>query len=337
MAYRRPAIEVIQDFQNAAAALALPTLPALIAGPGYQIQDNVNAGVYSEANLAITSYAYVGLFSGAIVDLSDTPELEADANAHKSVGVSLKNVFMVKVPALPETSRVTGVLATPNLFTDATTGAFSSFDPDADGAPTFYVDIIDAVGIDPGDKGRKLVIDKTDDNTLVLAAEWASSLPLASVSYRILEFRDEELYAETVFSANGISKTAESVDVLPGLKSTDATPLTIVEGDVTLSWRALRPDLAGALNVFTDNNSLEAIFGIGAIVPANVGAFGINLALINTTTEVNFTGLGADFFTNEETSFQTALEFLESKDVYGIAILTHNTAVHQLAKAHVVG
>jgi len=337
MAYRRPAIEVIQEFQSAAAALALPSLPAIVVGPGFQIQDDVDAGVYSEENLAITSYLYVGVAPGAVVDLTDAPEIEAEANAHKGVGFKLKDALLIKSPASPAVSVITGVLTTPNLFTDGTTGAFSSFDPDADGAPLFYIDIIDGPGIVAADKGRKLIISKTDDNTLVLAAEWQSGLPLTNVEYRVLEYRAEEVFAEEDFSNSGITKTATSVNVLPGLETTDTVPLRVVEGTVLLAWRALRPDLAGALNAFTDLDSLEAVFGIGAVVPSNVAAYAINLALLNTTTEVNYSGLGSDFFTNEENSFQGALEFLESKDVYGIAILTHNTAVHQIAKSHVEG
>jgi hypothetical protein len=338
MAYRRPAIEVIQEFQSAAAALALPSLPALVAGPGYQVEDDVNAGVYSEDNLSITSYSYVGLQVGAVVDLSAAPEDAVEATAHKSVGFTLQDAYLVKEPVAPATSLITGVLATPNLFTDATTGAFASFDPDADGAPTFYIDIIDAIGIDAADKGRKLVINKTDDNTLVLAAEWKSTLPLTGIQYRVLEFREEEVYPPAEMANAGITADAISVDVLPGLETvSDATPLVVVEGTVLLSWRAIRPDLAGSLTAFTDLDSLEAVFGIGKIVPSNVGAFGVNMALNNTTTEVNFTGLGAAIFTNEEQAWQDALEYLENKDVYGIAILTHNTAVHQTAKSHVEG
>jgi hypothetical protein len=326
MAYRRPAIEVIQEFQEAAAALALPSLPACVVGPGFQVKDDVNAGIYSEDDLAVTSYSYSGLESGAIVDLTDAPDAEAEANAHKGVGVSLKNAYLVKEPELPATSRISGTLATPNLFQDATSGAFSSFDPDADGAPTYYVDVIAAAGIDPTDVGRKLVIDKNSDNELVVAAEWKSALPLAAVEYRILEFREEEEYAEDEFSNNGIAKTASSVDINPGLKTvSDSSPLPVVEGDVYLAWRALRPDLAGQLTAFTD------------LDPANVGAYGVNLALLNTTTEVNFSGLGSSFYTNEEQAFQTALEFLESKDVYGLALMSHNTAVHQQGKSHVEG
>lgn len=338
MAYRRPAIEVIQEFQEAAAALSLPSLPACIVGPGFQVQDDVNAGVYSEVNLAITTYSYVGLQTGAIVDLDSSPDLEAEANAHKSVSVKLQNAFLVKEPALPATSLITGVLATPNLFQDGLTGAFSSFDPDAAGAPTFYIDVIGGIGIDPADIGRKLVIDKNDDNELIVAAEWKSALPLTGIEYRVLEFREEEVYAEDELSDNGISATATGVDVNPGLKTvSDVTPLPVVEADVLLGWRALRPDLAGTLTVFTDLDSLEAVFGIGSVVPSNIGAYAVNLALLNTTTEINLTGLSSAFFSNEEQSFQDALEFLETKDVYGLAVTTHLTAVHQTLKSHVEG
>jgi hypothetical protein len=337
MAYRRPAIEVIQEFQAAAAALALPSLPAVIVGPGYQIADDVNVGTYSEEDLSITSYSYSGLTPGALVDLTAEPTDDAELNAHKAVSLTLQDLYLVKEPALPSTSRISGALQTPNVFQDLLTGAFSSFDPDAEGAPTFYIDVIGGAGIAAADIGRKLVIGKTDDNNLVVAAEWQSTLPLLGVEYRVLEFREEEEYPNSSFSGNGISADSDSVDVLPGLASRDATPLPVVEATVLLSWRALRPDLANALNVFTNTDSLEAVFGVGSIVPANVGAFAVNLALQNTTTEVSFTGLGADFFTNAEVSWQSALDYLESKDVYALAVLTKNTAVHQSAKTHVEG
>src|SRR5262249_6105691 len=99
--------------------------------------------------------------------------------------------------------------------------------------------------------------------------------------------------------------------------------------------RALRPDLAGALTSFTDNDSLKAIFGTNGIVPANLGAYAINLALQNTTTPVSFTGLDATFLTEEELSWQTALEFLQSKDVYALALLSQNPVVHQDGSVHV--
>jgi hypothetical protein len=338
MAYRRPAIEVIQEFQQAAAALALPSLPACVIGPAFQVVNDANVGVYDEADLGISSYPYTGLASGGIVDLSSAPASEAEANAHKAVSVKLKDVYLVKLPALPATSILTGRLEAPNVFADLTAAAFGGFDPDVTGAPTFYIDIISGVGINAADLGRKLVISKTDDNTLVVAAEWQTATPLLSVVYRVLQFREEEIYDASVLAANDITPDEDSVEIEPGLESvSDTVPMPVVEATVMLSWRALLPSAANALNVFTDLDSLEAVFGIGSIVPANVGPYMVNLALNNTTTSVSMTGLGADFFTDIELSFQDAFEFLENKDVYGLAAATHLPAVQQLLKSHVEG
>lgn len=333
MAYRRPAIEVVQEFQNAAAAQALPSLPACIVGPAFQIVDDANAGVYSEDDLFVTSYSYPDLASGAVVDLTATPADEAKAGVHKAVDVKLKDAYLIKLPASPALSRITGTLATPNKFQDVTLGAFSSIDPTAVGAPTYYVDIIGGSGINAADIGRKLVIGKTDDNELIVAAEWLSSLPFDNAEYRILEFRASESIPNSLFSSKGIAADLDSVDINPGLTSVTGS-LRVVEASILLSWRALRPDLAGKLNAFTTLTSLEAEFGVGTIVPANVGPYAVNLALLNTSTPVNFTGLGANFFSAEEASWQTALEYLESKDVYAIAVLSDSTVVHQYAKDH---
>lgn len=338
MAYRRPAIEVIQEFQQAAAALALPSLPACIIGPAFQIADDVEAGTYSEDDAGPTAYAYPDLASGSIVDLTAIPEDEASANAHKPVGVTLTDALLVKFPALPETSMATGELVTPNLFQDDTANAFATFDPDASGAPRYYVDVIGGVGVVDADLGRKLVIRKNSNGELVVAAEWQSSLPLTGVEYRVLEFREEEVYPHADFGDYGISADETAVTIDPGLETvTDTVPMAVVEATVALSWRALRPDVAASLNVFTDLDSLEAVFGVGAIVPANVGPYVVNLALQNTTTEVNFTGLNADFFDSEEQAVQSALEYLENKDVYALALLSYTPACHQLLKTHVDG
>lgn len=334
MAYRRPAIEVIQEFQDAAVSLSLPSLPACVVAPGFQIADAVVAGIYSEDDLGTSTFPYTGLTTGAVVDISAVPDTEAEANAHKPVGLTLTDAYLVK-----KAQTITGKLATANLFQDVTTDAFASFDPDATGAPTFYVDIISGGGVTAADLGRKLVTGKNSDNELIVAAEWQSGgLPLSNIVYRVLEFREEEIYPVTSFGDRGVTATATGVEIGAGLQSvTDATPLDVVEGNVVLSWRAIRPDLASALTVFTDLDSIEAVFGIGDVVPSNVGAYGVNLAIQNTTTAVSFVGLDEGFLDNEEQAFQDALEYLEAKDVYAIAVMTHNTAVHQLVKAHVDG
>lgn len=336
MAYRRPAIEVSQEFQSSAAALSLPTLPACIIGPGFQIADNVNAGIYSSAALGSTLFPYTGLTVGAIADLTNLPTAEADQGVHKGISVTLKNAYLVKAPALPAVSLTTGSLTTPNVFADATVGAFASFDPAALPVKRYYVDVIDAAGINAADVGRKFVTAKVSDNSLKVAAEWLTALPLINVTYRILEFRDTEIIPAEDFTDLGITKTTTGVSIAAGLLSiTDAVQMSVVEADVYLGWRALRPDLAGSLTLFTDLDSLKAVFGTTAIVPANIGAYAVNLALQNTAASVGYSGLDADWVANEELAYQSALEFVESKDVYAIATLTQNTAVHQLQSSHV--
>lgn len=331
MAYRRPAIEVIQEFQAAAAALVLPTLPACVIGPAFQIANDVNAGTYSETDLGVMTYAYTGLTSGAIVDLSDAPASTSEANAHKEVGVKLKDALLVHASPV-----ATGQLKTPNLFDDATASIFANIDPTVAGS-AFYVEILGGAGVAAGDLGRKLITKKNSSNEFVVAAEWLSGgLPLANVQYRILEYRASIPYTTAQFASHGIAKTADGVTINPGLTE-PAGGLAVVDATVLLSWRALRPDVASELTAFTDLDSLEAVFGVGSIVPANTGPYIVNLGLQNTTTGVSFTGLDQAFFDQEEESFQSALEFLENKDVYGLALATFNTEVHQQLKTHVEG
>lgn len=342
MAYSRPAIEVIQEFQEAAAALALPTLPACIVGPGFQIKDDVDAGIYSGSDLSVQSFSYDGLASGAIVDLTDTPDETAEANVHKGVGVTLQDAYLVKEPALPATSITTGKMLDTNLFQDpGSTSPFSGFDPTAG---TFYLELLS--GADAGDLNLRIRIvsvddvDDGEDNQLTLGENWVTdtTVPVTGVEYRIIEFREEEIIPEASFTAKGIAKTATAVTINPGLTTvTDTVAMAVDEATVLLSWRALRPDVAGALNAFTTLDSLEAIFGVGSIVPANIGPYAVSIALQNTTTEVSFTGLGSDYYTNEEQSYQSALEYLETVDQYAISICTQNTAIHQTGKTHVEG
>lgn len=317
MPYRRPSIQVIQECQQAAAALALPTLPACIVGPGYQIADRVHCGHYTGTQ---TTFAYEGLAGGAVVDLSDEPADVPGQNVWKGVALSLENAYLVTRSGPNGAALTTGDIDVPtngrSIFRDPTANAFASFDPRAAGAPTYYIEVTGGAGLVVADQGRKFVVGKPDNNTLRVATEFQSPAEVRDVSYRILQFRALEVISSEAFASKGVSVT-DSGTTLPAnlTTSSDVTPLLVVECEVLLSWRALRPDLAGGLTSFTDNDSLKAVFGVSAIVPANVAAYAVNLALQNTTTPVQFTGLDATFQSNEELSWQTALQFLESKDV----------------------
>jgi hypothetical protein len=328
---------VIQEFQQAAAALALPTLPACIVGPAYQIADAVNCGHYTGAN---ATFSYAGLAPGGVVDLSPEPADVAAQNVWKGVSLTLQNAYLVTVSGANGAALTTGDIDIgangPSAFKDPTVNAFVGFDPAAAGAPSFYVEVTGGTGLNAADQGRKFIVAKVDSNTLRVATEFQTTAHVSDVNYRILQFRLQELFASEDLPARGVRATADGVNVPAGLTTkSDLTPLRVVECDVLLSWRALRPDLAGMLSTFTDNDSLKAVFGVSAITPANPAAFALNLALQNTTTPVSFAGLDATYFSDEETAWQSALQYLESQDVYGLAILTHNAVVHQDASVHV--
>lgn len=329
MAYRRPGVEVVQQFQALVPALVLPTLPACIVGPAYQLEDDASAGTYDGV---LENYSYPNLASGAVVD---TNELNADelAATQKVVGVKLDDAYIRLASGSDGTSAVGDQTYT------TTSNAFSGL-PSTFGTRQFYLELTNA----DTDDGKHLIISKTSDTVVELADELQNAIAGTSV-YKVLEFVSEIDYAGTfsdvagtLTATAGITATATQVTIPTDVPSDpdDATSDPVEEaGDVLISYRALRTDLADSLDVYTDLDSLEAVFGIGNVVPENPYAYGVNVALNNTTTDVNATGLRSTFFTDENAAYQSALEFLESEDVYGICPLTQSTTVHQTLDAHV--
>src|SRR5262245_52985387 len=175
MAYRRPAIQVIQEFQQAAAALALPTLPACIIGPAFQIADMVNSGHYAAARAL---FPYVGLAPGAVVDRSPLPSDLSSQNVSTGIGLTLQNAYLVTHAGAGGAPLATGNIdiaaSGRSVFVDSTLNAFASFDPAASGAPNFYIEITGGTGLAAADLGRKFVVAKINDNTLQIATEFQS-------------------------------------------------------------------------------------------------------------------------------------------------------------------
>ena len=331
MAYRRPGIEVVQQFQALVPALVLPTLPACIVGPAYQLEDDASAGTYDGV---LATYSYPNLASGAVVD---TNELNADelAATQKVIGVKLEDAYINLASGSDGTSAVGDQTYT------TSSSAFSVL-PSTFGARQFYLELTNS----DTDDGKHLIISKTSDTEVEIADELQNAIAGTSV-YKILELVSEIDYAGTftdvsgtLTSTVGITADADEVTLPSNLPSDpdDATSDPVEEaGDVQISYRALRTDLADSLDVYTDLDSLEAIFGIGNVLPTNPYAYGVNVALNNTTTDVNATGLRSTFFTDENAAYQSALEFLESEDVYGICPLTQSTTVHQTLDTHTEG
>jgi len=190
VAYRRPSIQVIQEFQQAAAALALPTLPACVIGPAYQIADGVNCGHYTGAE---ATFAYSGIAPGAIVDLTAAPADVAQRNVWKGVELSLENAYLVTKSGAGGAALATGDIDTTNngksTFRDPTLNAFTSFDPAAIAAPHYYVEISGGTGLAAADQGTPMTIANWKTQVYGCVQSLLFNNPHRVVRYRV---RDEQ-------------------------------------------------------------------------------------------------------------------------------------------------
>lgn len=335
MAYRRPGVEVIQDFQNLQPALALPTLPNLIVGPAYQVMADADVGQYNDVSGTVVVpqlFPYTGLAAGAIPDIADLETFDLPS-VQQPIGVTLENAYLVE---LSGTAGATGSSSPIVQFNDATSSQFATINPGAVGAPLFYLQIISGTGVNPSDLPLNLIVAKNTANQIVLAREVSASMSV--VIYRILSFHSALVIPPAQFTSLGIVKTVNNVS-LPATLTDGVDNKKVAIAEVHLSWRALRPDLADVITtvspVPSGLSALEAVFGVGQVVPSNILAYGMLCAMNNTTTPVNGLGLTATFLTNENAAYLEALDFAGDKDVYAIAICSQQPIDHQTLSSNV--
>lgn len=125
------------------------------------------------------------------------------------------------------------------------------------------------------------------------------------------------------------------------LRDVNGNPTTVL-APLYLSYSAVRKDVTAVadqpgLLVFDDTSALEEVLApIDATNPLGLGLF---FALINAPG-IQVTGLGVDEVTADSPfgtleAFSRAASFLEGKEVYAIAPLTHDESVHQIFNTHV--
>lgn len=88
MAYRRPAVTVIQEFVGLVPALATFNLPTVAVGAAYELIDDDLIGTYSGSQQA---YAYSELSAGAQVDVEAIAEDEAFPATKKEIEVFIRD------------------------------------------------------------------------------------------------------------------------------------------------------------------------------------------------------------------------------------------------------
>lgn len=88
MAYRRPAVTVIQEFVGLVPALAAFSLPTVAVGPTFQLVNGDLLGTYSDTQQV---YAYASLLGGAIVDLALLDPEDPHPTTKQPIEVLLSN------------------------------------------------------------------------------------------------------------------------------------------------------------------------------------------------------------------------------------------------------
>jgi hypothetical protein len=125
-------------------------------------------------------------------------------------------------------------------------------------------------------------------------------------------------------------------------ESVQTTALIEPASNLYISYKALRLDVTNkavnpGLLQFSDPTTLAT--ELSPITADNPLGLGLYFALLNAPA-VQITGLGVDAVTPSEpfgtvAAFTDAASFLEQFEVYSIAPLTHETAVHQVFQTHV--
>jgi len=117
MAYRKPAVTVIQEFVGLVPALAQFALPTCAVGAVYQIIDDDLVGTYSGVQ---QTYAYASLLAGADVDLEELASDDPYPLTKKPIETFIKDALVQIL-----TTQTTGVLAE-DILTDQTATIFAN-------------------------------------------------------------------------------------------------------------------------------------------------------------------------------------------------------------------
>lgn len=104
---------------------------------------------------------------------------------------------------------------------------------------------------------------------------------------------------------------------------------TVVTAAVNIAYNALRTDLSATIQPITSVGDIEGI--LGTISDQNPLALGVQLALANTTTQINALAVSSD----DLPGFTAALEVLENANMYALVPLTQDQSILTAFQEHV--
>jgi hypothetical protein len=173
--------------------------------------------------------------------------------------------------------------------------------------------------------------DFTVDNGSSLTQWYVRAENLTSTSSRVLPEVVVDTVGETVTAKHALNRNINGIPT----PSRSLAPMYV-------GYKALRTDVSAAatnpaLLAFASLDEVETI--IGPITPQNPLAFALRTAFLHTTDiVVAALGIGettADAPNGTVDSYIEALDFLELKEVYGLAPLSQDKSVHDIFSTHV--
>jgi hypothetical protein len=104
---------------------------------------------------------------------------------------------------------------------------------------------------------------------------------------------------------------------------------TVISASVNAAYSALRTDLSGAIQTIATVDDLEGT--LGAPTNLNPLSLGVQLALANTTTQINALAVTS----NDLEGYTSALEMLEGATMYALIPLTQDQSILEAFQQHV--
>ena len=308
--YFKPDVEVLQEFRNINPVVLKATLQSVIVGPSYQkIKDPNNID---------STEAAIGAYDGTNPQALPFPVLSPGAIVMEdSLSVTVKNYAGEHVIAKTE------------IKIDGNSGAVTA-------ATLRFVDNNQNF-IESGVVASANVSDHDGNFVHVLSGPKAGYYEIQEVvdaNTLVLDDPDGVLAAG---DAVDLHYTIGNfgwmvVDIDPTQKGVLLTPRLSDTGVVYLSGMARRVDYTERFVIAESIYDLEQIFG-EPVSLSNPLAYGMAKTLASLGANEMVLGLMVEDDTT--TSYQKALEVMESEDVYCIVPLSTNPVVHQLVKEHV--
>lgn len=307
MTYVKPMALVYQEYAATSQTTVGAELPACIIGPCYNIVDCVEDEVLALAG----QYSSSGLSGVAFPSNAPGALIEKD-----SIKFRLKNAFVEYAEGL----MLDGVAA------GSTVKVVEGLLPSGVEIGDYAVFFAEGSAEPLSSKEYRVIGVNEVESTVVLNR----SIPAGS-KFMNLRRKVEEMFVEADSQFVSLDVSSEKFDLLGVTCDVNGKACPVVSAELYVGYRSLRQDLS---SVGTLYNVDEVEGTLGKIVPENPLAFGMNIALANSSgVGIKYIGVDSD----DLVGYTAAKDRLENEDVvYGLAPLTTEVAVLSMFKQHCI-